>query len=80
MPDETLCMAAMRSSARVVRLDCDREVFDDILLTDNYNALRRYQEGAAGQQAARRGQTVRPGLRVIVAPGSLPLVGGTMHP
>lgn len=53
MPDETLCMAAMRFVyAQRFLATAITGMFDEILLEDNYKALSRFQEMAPEERAA----------------------------
>lgn len=53
LPDETLCMAAMRFVyARRFLSTTITGMFDGVLLEDNYKALTRYQESPPEQRAA----------------------------
>ncbi|MCW5982812.1 MAG: aldo/keto reductase [Bryobacteraceae bacterium] len=53
MPDETLCMAAMRFVySRRFLSTAIAGMFDDVLLEDNYKALTRYRESSPEERAA----------------------------
>lgn len=53
MPDETLCMAAMRFAyAQPFLATAITGMFDEVLLEDNYRALARFQEMTPEEQAA----------------------------
>jgi len=53
LPDETLCMAAMRFVySRPFVATAITGIFDEILLEDNYRALVRYQERSPQEDAA----------------------------
>lgn len=52
LPDETLCMAAMRFVySRPFVATAITGIFDEILLDDNYRALARYQERSPEEEA-----------------------------
>jgi hypothetical protein len=53
LPDETLCMAAMRFNySKPFLSTAITGMFDDILLDDNYKALTRFQEMTKEEYAA----------------------------
>jgi aryl-alcohol dehydrogenase-like predicted oxidoreductase len=70
MPDETLCMAAMRFVyGKPFLTTANTGIFEEQLLDDNYAALARYQETAPEQRAA-----LQAASRVarLAGPGWLP--------